>query len=304
MTLLVIGASGLLGGNAVAAARGRDERVRGTYRTADPADGPGGAFHEGVETVRFDVTGGADVGLPSLLEGVDRVVDCAATTDVDACEADPGRARTVNAEWPGRLAAACAERGLPLCHVSTDYVFDGRDPPYAEGDDPNPLQVYGETKLAGERAVREAGGGEWEPLVLRPSFLWGVDRTTGGLAGVPAWVADELRAGGSVPLFEDQRVTPTRAGGAAGVALDLLDAGRTGTYHVAARDCVTPLEFGRLVAERVDGDGRIERASMADLDRPAARPAATCLDVSRVERDLGRGQPTLGAALDAVGPAL
>jgi dTDP-4-dehydrorhamnose reductase len=311
VTLLVVGASGLLGGNVVATARRRDERVRGTYLTADPAAESNGTVTgsvagtfagEGVETVRFDVTGGTGTDLGSLLDGVDRVVDCAAVTDVDACETDPERARAVNAAWPGRLATACAERGIPLCHVSTDYVFGGRDPPYTEGDDPNPLQVYGETKLAGERAVRDAGAEGPEPLVLRVSFLWDVDRTAGTLAGFPAWIASELRAGGTVPLFDDQRVTPTRAGYAARVALDLFDAGSAGTYHVAARDCRTPFEFGERVAARMGADaaGRVERSSMCDLDRPATRPAATCLDVSKLEGELGRDAPTLDEDLEAV----
>lgn len=313
MTVLVVGASGLLGGNVVAAARDRGEAVLGTYLTTDPTAGPGETFDdEGVETVRFDVTGGSDgagTDLDALLSGVDRAFDCAALTDVDACETDFRRAKAVNAEWPGRLAVACAERDLPLCHVSTDYVFDGRDPPYAETDDPNPLQVYGETKLSGERAVRAVSNGErdeqgtgWEPLVLRLSFVWGVDRRADSLSGFPAWVAAELRAGRAVPLFSDQRVTPTRAGSAARTALDLLERGATGTYHVAARDCVTPNEFGNLVADRLGADvrGRIERSSMAHVDRAAPRPPETCLDVSAVERELGREQPTLEADLDAV----
>ena len=301
MTVLVVGASGLLGGNVVAAARERGERVRGTYRTTDPTDGPGEAFDDGVETVRFDVTDRADPDpLASLLAGVDRVVDCCAVTDVDACETDPCGARAVNAEWPGRLAAACADRGVPLCHVSTDYVFDGRDPPYAEGDDPNPLQVYGETKLAGERAVREAGVTECDSLVLRVSFLWGTDRSTDALAGFPAWVAAEIREGGTPPLFTDQRVTPTRAGHAAGTALDLLDAGATGTFHVAARDAVTPFEFGERIAARLGTGGRVERSSTADLDRPAPRPSETSLDGSKLAREIGREGPTLEADLDAV----
>jgi dTDP-4-dehydrorhamnose reductase len=318
VTVLVVGASGLLGGNVVVAARDRGTAVIGTYHTTDPTDGSGPVFDDAaVETTRFDVTADSVTDLDALLAGVDRVVDCAARTDVDACETDPDGARAVNADWPGRLATACAERGLPLCHVSTDYVFDGRDPPYAEADEPNPIQTYGSTKLAGERAVRAARSGSGrdagsgtgrdtaggrDALVLRLSFVWGVDRRTDALSGFPAWIAGELRAGRTAPLFADQRVTPTRAGAAAGTALDLLDRGATGTYHVAARDCLTPFAFGHRVAERLGSDaaGRIERSSMADVDRAAARPPETCLDVSAVERELGREQPTLSADLDAV----
>lgn len=97
-------------------------------------------------------------------------------------------------------------------------------------------------------------------------------------------------------------MTPTRVGHAAVTTLDLFDAGVGGTYHVAARDCVTPYEFGGLIADRMgaDAEGRVERSSMADLDRAAPRPSGTCLDVSAVERRLGRDAPALGADLDAV----
>lgn len=209
MTVLVAGASGLLGGSVVATARERGERVRGTYLTDDPTTGPDGAGvfdGAGVETVRFDVTGGSggdDADLEALLAGVDRVVDCVGLADPDACETDPVRARAVNADWPGRLAAPCADRGLPLCHVSTDYVFDGRDPPYVETDDSNPLQTYGETKLAGERAVRDAGGGRWEPLVLRVSFL-------GGSTGRPArWRGSRCGSPRSSERAGRSRCSPT-----------------------------------------------------------------------------------------------
>jgi len=129
-------------------------------------------------------------------------------------------------------------------------------------------------------------------------FLW-------ALEGFPAWVRDRLTAGEPTPLFTDQHVTPTRAGEAAETILDLLPADANGTVHVAARSCVTPYDVGTAVRERLGADpSLIESGSMADVDRPADRPSNTCLEVDRVQRLLGRAQPTLAVDLDEIDHAL
>ena len=104
----------------------------------------------------------------------DVVVNCAAATDVDGCERDPGMARRINAESPGRFARLCAARGARLVHLGTDYVFDGLlERPYTEEDEAKPLSHYGETKLLGDRAVLAAS-----PLhcVVRVSWVFGPDK--------------------------------------------------------------------------------------------------------------------------------
>jgi dTDP-4-dehydrorhamnose reductase len=220
-------------------------------------------------------------------------------TDVDACESDPETAQAVNGDAPGALASACANRDIGLVHVSTDYVFDGEsDSPYEESAEPNPLQVYGASKLDGERQVRNSDA---DALVVRLSFVYGVHAGSGELTGFPAWVRDRLIAGETTTLFTDQRVTPSRAGQAAETILDLLSADAEGTVHVASRSCVTPYEFGDAVRERAGADPRlIEAGSMADVDREAERPVNSCLDVTRVEELLGRSQPTLEADIDEI----
>ncbi len=98
------------------------------------------------------------------------VINAAAYTAVDQAETDPVTARTVNADAPGAIARACAARGLPLLHISTDYVFDGSgDRPWQEGDATGPLGVYGATKLDGERLVQAAGGPH---VILRTAWVF------------------------------------------------------------------------------------------------------------------------------------
>lgn len=291
MRLLVIGANGLLGSALVARATTTAHETVAAYHRTDPGIGD--------ERVRLDITNAGRV--TEVIEGSepDAVINCAAITDVDGCETAPDRAAATNADAPRDLAVASAEAGATFVQVSTDYVFDGKaEHRYTEADEPAPLQVYGRTKLDGERAVREAAP---DALVPRLSFVYGRHGATDELTGFPAWVVDRLETGDEVPLFVDQRVTPTRAGAAAEAILSLLEQGANGVFNVAARSCVTPYDFGCRIADRkgVSDDHLVESQSTA-LDRPAPRPSNTCLDVTRVETLLGREQPTLAEDLDAV----
>lgn len=290
MEVLVLGGNGLLGSAVVAAARARSNPVSLTYHSAAPD------FE--VPATRQDVR---DVdGLGALLDerAPDVVVNCAAMTDVDGCESARDRAFEINADAPGALTAAATGRDVGFVHVSTDYVFDGRRrEPYAETADPNPIQTYGESKLAGDRAVLDHD----DALVVRPSFVYGRRGDTGTLEGFPAWVDGKLAAGESVPLFADQWVTPSRAGATAETILDLVEAGESGLFNVACRTCTTPYEFGLEVASLQGYDpDLVQEGSMTDVERDAARPTYSCLDAGLVERTLGRDQPTLEADLRAV----
>lgn len=291
MDLLVLGSGGLLGSAVVAACLDRSMRVAGTFHSDRPAFDVPLARHDIRDTGEFESL--LDEWTPAA------VVNCAALTDVDGCESRRDAARAINGTAPGDLAEICAAQDVPFVHVSTDYVFDGETTaPYSETADPNPIQVYGESKLAGERRVRDATG---EALIVRLSFVYGVRGDTGDLVGFPAWVRETLRDGDTVPLFTDQHVSPSRAGSTAATILDLLDAGTTGRYHVACRSCVTPYEFGERIAAVQGADGSLLReSSQSDVSRPAARPSHTCLDVTKLEAELGREQPTLAEDLRAI----
>lgn len=293
MTTLVVGASGLLGSNVVTAAVQRGNRVCGTYHSRQPD---------------FDIPlSEFDLQHPATFESILNefepavVINCAAMTDVDGCEHEPAAARQINGNAPGELAACCNERDIDFVHISTDYVFDGRArEPYTEDDEPNPIQVYGEAKYAGERAVREAMG---SAILARLSFIWGIHRDSSELTGFPAWIADGLANDEEIPLFTDQWITPTRAGQAAGTLFELLEHNARGIYHIAASSCITPYEFGEVVvtvAKKNGSEATLTESSRADVDRTAQRPAYSCLDVSQTESLLDRPQPTIRKDLEAV----
>ena len=294
MHLLVLGANGLLGSNVIAAARNREWTVTGTYHSQQPT------FD--VSLHQLDITDTDAVREVISEADPNWTVNCAAMTDVDGCEERPEQAREVNARAPGDIAAYCADRSIRFLHVSTDYVFDGTEKGrYDENASVNPIQEYGASKLAGERAVTDA---DPAALLARLSFVYGIHRSTDELTGFPAWVCGQLIDGNRTPLFTDQHVTPTRAGQAAETFCALIEADESGLFHIATRSCVTPYAFGAEIGRRLGADDALlVVGSLSDVDRAAERPMHTCLDMGCVDESLGREQPTLKEDLDTIAGA-
>jgi dTDP-4-dehydrorhamnose reductase len=199
------------------------------------------------------------------------VVNCAAWTDVDGCEADPGRAVLVNALGVRHLAAACARAGAHLVHVSTDYVFSGeKDGPYDEWDEPSPRSAYGRSKLGGEREVARHAG-SWS--IARTSWVFGrrgrnfVDTIVG-----------RARDGAPLRVVDDQRGCPTYAPDLAG-ALARLAVGRMpGIYHVTNAGACTWHDLAAAAVELAGLDPAVVGTmTTAELGRPAPRPANSVL---------------------------
>lgn len=291
MSVLVIGANGLLGSNVAASGARRGLEIAGTFHTSEPE----------LQIPLYELDVRDLEQFEELLEDLTptAVVNCAAMTDVDGCETNEHIAREINGRIPGKLAEKCTERDIGFVHVSTDYVFDGTSrEPYSETAKPNPIQVYGLTKLEGDRAVLDRHG---EALVTRLSFVYGIHQSCQELSGFPAWAKDQLTSDGEVPLFVDQRVTPTRAGHAAETILDLFDQNADGIVNVACRSCVTPFEFGETLHEFISNpSGELVEAEQDSIDRQADRPRYTCLDTERVETLLGRPEPTLYDDLEQI----
>lgn len=217
--------------------------------------------------------------------GPDVVVSAAASTAVDALEADAVTATVVNAEGPGRVAAAAAAMGAPVIHVSTDYVFDGAlGRAYVETDDPNPLSVYGASKLLGERAVAAANP---HHLILRTAWVYSPFGAN--------FVSSILkRAAGeeALAVVADQRGSPTSGldlADAILVAARELAAGRapSSVYHVAGKGMASRSEQARHVLDvsrRLGGPFAAVRDVMAAETRAAApRPANSALSSAKFE---------------------
>jgi dTDP-4-dehydrorhamnose reductase len=260
MRLLVTGAGGQLGHDLVADARAAGDDVLAAAR----AD--------------LDVTNRAAV-LAAITEWApDVVVNCAAWTAVDACESDPERAFAANGMAVRWIAEACDRTGAHLLQVSTDYVFDGTlDRPYHEFDRPNPLGVYGASKLAGEREALVLGRAA---AIVRTSWVSGAHGSN-----IVRTILRLLAAGDDTPgrlaFVDDQRGCPTFTADLAPMLRRLALDRRGGVHHVTNQGAVSWFEFARAVAEAAGHDPDVVRPiATAELDppRPAPRPANTVLD--------------------------
>jgi dTDP-4-dehydrorhamnose reductase len=233
------------------------------------------------------------------------VVNAAAYTDVDRAESEPEMAQAVNALGPGVLAEEARRLNAALVHYSTDYVFDGESSrPYIETDPARPLNVYGESKLAGEQAIRAAGGSH---LILRTAWLYGMRRSS-FVTRVLGWA----RSGTGVRVVSDQVSNPTWARSLAQLTARVISsageellpwmAERSGLYHLAGDGFASRYEWARMImeldsrrAEQVSG--QVEPALTSDFPTPARRPLFSALDCSKFQATFALKLPAWQEAL-------
>ena len=205
------------------------------------------------------------------------VINAAAFTDVDGCESQKDLAFKVNAEGAGHVARACRKADARLIYLSTDYVFDGTSQvPYSEEALPNPINVYGESKLQGEKAVREAEGNH---LILRTAWLYGKNGKN-FVDTILRLVSQqkELR------VVDDQQGSPTFSRDLSQAIAQLLEKDVRGILHVTNSGSCSWFEFAQKILETKGIPGwktRVIPISSRQLNRPARRPSNSVLDCSR-----------------------
>lgn len=232
-----------------------------------------------------DIADTAAIAAAIAREECDAILNAAAYTAVDQAESDRDNAFAVNAYAPRAMARAAATRGLPFVHVSTDFVFDGAGQrPYVEEDRTAPLNVYGESKRAGELGVLESAAAA---AILRTSWVFSRHGKN--------FVKTMLRLGAertSLNVVEDQRGKPTPA---RAVAEAMLTAARVlrlapenkGLYHVAGDEAVSWAEFARAIFAEAGAAVTVTGIPASGYKTPATRPAYSVLDTSKAARVFG-----------------
>jgi dTDP-4-dehydrorhamnose reductase len=261
--ILVIGANGMLGRDMMALLgdRGRGVDIDGIDITS----------LESTERVLTAVR-------PSV------VINCAAYTDVDGCEGNQETAMKVNGEGVAHLAMTTRTIGARLVQVSTDYVFDGnKGTPYQEDDAPHPLNVYGESKLAGEmNAVFNP-----DHLIVRTQWLYGLHGKN--------FVETMLRLGAErdeLSVVDDQIGSPTWTVDLAHAILALVEKGCQGVYHAANEGYCSWNEFAQAIFQEAGMPVTVSAMTTGQLNRPARRPLLSPLDCGKLAHDCGyRPQP-------------
>jgi dTDP-4-dehydrorhamnose reductase len=212
----------------------------------------------------LDVTNASSVR--AAVEGTDAVVHLAAMTQVDDCEVEAERAWAVNAEGTRHVAEAVEERHGRVIYLSTDYVFDGtKQGAYLEDDPPNPINIYGRTKLEGERHVRAVPGA----AIVRTSWVIGAGRN------FVRTIVSAARGGKALRVVDDQWGRPSFADDLARAIVHVLDHGITGVVNVAGDEApCTWADLAELAVRGVGLDTAIERVDTETYERAAGRVVA------------------------------
>ncbi len=239
--------------------------------------------------------------LSSLVQEVapDAVVNAAAYTAVDKAESEGELAQRINAEAPGMLGGLLRDRGVPVVHYSTDFVFSGEsDRPYREDDEPGPLSVYGETKLGGEQSLMATGA---NAIILRTSWVYGVRGNNFLLTMLRLFgEREELR------VVDDQVGSPTWSRMLAEVTAQILcrilrgelEAERVkGIYHATNHGETSWFDFARAILEISARRCSLLPIPTTEYPAPASRPAYSVLDNSKLRETFGLVLPHWEASL-------
>lgn len=209
------------------------------------------------------------------------VINAAAYTNVDGAEADQDVAELVNAKAPTAMASVCAELNMPFVHISTDYVYSGQgDTPHKPTDATGPLNVYGQTKLAGEEGVRAAGGPH---VILRTSWVFSEHGNN--------FVKSMLRLGAdrdALNIVADQIGGPTAAGDLAQACYDaalqlIKDPSKSGTHNFGGAPNVSWADFARQIFKSSGVECIVNDIPSTDFPTPAARPKNSRMDCTSLE---------------------
>jgi len=245
----------------------------------------------GLDRPQFDVTDHQALEKAVGKRRFSVVINASAYTAVDKAESERDEAFAVNAEGPGYLASVCTQQDIPLIHISTDYVFDGlKGSPYVETDPICPTSAYGESKAAGEHAVRDHLEAH---LILRTSWLYSTHGNN--------FVKTILRLASEreeLHVVADQYGCPTYAADLAAAILHIakhIQSGRAilwGTYHYCGKGVTTWHSFAERICElaRIHVPVQVQRIkaiSTEDYPTPAKRPPYSALDCSKIERSFG-----------------
>lgn len=253
---LIIGGSGMLGKALTALVS------HNPFAMAIPLDLP-----------EIDITDSRSVDAAFQKENPKLVFLCAAMTDVDGCERDPEKAHRINADGTRLVAEACRKAGALLVYFSTDFVFDGKqEKPYTEEDAPNPVSIYGATKLEGEKHALSCP----DHLVIRTAWLFGAGREN-----FITKIIARAKSGNKITVVDDQNGSPTYTADLAGGAMALVEKGARGMFHLTNQGACSRFEFAQFIVETAGLHQEVFPAKTVPAAGIAKRPAHGVLSLEK-----------------------
>lgn len=282
MKLLITGSNGLLGQklvsllaqekecNIIATARGQN-RLKGNfgncqYSSLDVTDS--NAVEKIIADMRPDV-----------------VIHTAAMTNVDECETKQDECRKLNVEAVRYLAEACAQHGVFLLHLSTDFIFDGENGPYNEEAEASPISFYGQSKADAETIVMQQKNLQW--AIARTILVYGIAQDM-SRSNIVLWVKKSLEDGKTIQVVDDQWRTPTLAEDLAEGCWLIAKNKAQGIFNISGKELLTPYQMATQTADFFSlNKSLIVRSDSSKFTQPAKRPPRTGFDISKAEKMLG-----------------
>ncbi|HYA14913.1 MAG TPA: dTDP-4-dehydrorhamnose reductase [Syntrophales bacterium] len=251
-------------------------------------------FHEvtGKDIEDFDIASAESCERVVAETEPDVVINAAAYTNVDGCETKREECFSVNAEGVKNIALACAERGIKIVHFSTDYVFDGKKKtPYVEDDSCNPINVYGQSKLAGEQYLKEFSNNY---ILIRSAWLYGKN----GKNFVKT-IVEKAKIEKNLQVVDDQVGSPTFTWDLAGAVQLMIEGNYSGTYHITNRGSCSWYAFTQRIIKSACINGVTVKPIKSDvLARPANRPHYSVLSCRKFITSAGKAMRYWQVALD------
>jgi len=276
-TICITGGNGLLGSKLIMAAQGQYKII-----SIDLAESPLCTV-DNLDYIQADITDKKKIISVIQNRKPDCIFHTAALTNVDACEREKDKAWNINVLGTENLIQACQAFPCTFIHLSTDYVFNGKNGPYSENDRPDPISIYGKTKLEGEKRVKNYLN---DYIIARTMVLYGYSPGVG--KNFVTWLIEELKKGEKLRIVDDQYGTPTLADDCADALLTLYKNNARGIYHTAGGDLVSRYEIARKVIDIFSfQDVSLSAISTKQLNQDAPRPLHSGLRTDKIKKEFG-----------------
>lgn len=279
-TVLVTGSNGLLGQKLT-------EKILAEGRVKLIATSKGAnryPVNEGYVYAEMDILDANNVRAVIEQYQPDVIIHTAAMTNVDICEGNKENCIRLNVEAVATLLSLCEEKHIHLIHLSTDFVFDGANGPYSEGDEVNPLSYYGESKVKAEELIK-ASKVNW--AIIRTILVYGITNDM-SRSNIVLWAKAALEKGNPINVVNDQWRMPTLAEDLAEACILAAEKDAKGIYHISGKDYMSIAALVRKVAEHWSIDASVINEMNSDtLNQTARRPMRTGFVLDKAIRDLG-----------------
>jgi len=289
MKILVTGANGLLGYKLIQLLSTQADII--TVATARKKNND---LPQGVDFFELDITNHDQTIEVLSATKPDVVISAAAMTQVDQCETERDHCWMANVVGIENLVEGCEKINCHLVHVSTDFIFDGSFGPLDETAIPNPVNFYGESKLAGEQVIQKS---KLNWAILRTVLVFGITPDL-SRSNIVLWVKKNLEEGKIINVVNDQWRTPTLAEDLAMGCYLAASKKATGIYHISGEELMTPFDIAQYTADFFKLDkSLIKAADSSTFKQPAARPLKTGFIITKAKRELGYQPHSFAAGL-------